>query len=841
MTLVWLLSSILTVLCWATLATGTPQQQPPQLNRFCGAHIANPPLFPQCNYLLQAAYGSTLPAIKETFLMLYKTPPLPSLGPNLVPSNIPASPAAVTTTTRRFPSSFTVPLPYCARFPLRYAAAASGQQVLLRNNNDPSVLSTHAISAPPQNCTRNKLLLNYRPICASTSSILLDMNCDDSSLSYTECINKQLLQRPITPSTSTLLTLNVTQAYVAAVSERLTRSGFTVVPPDADTLCSGTRYWNQLYGNSFPTTLNSGIPKQDVGSPSPFAGTLTWLKPQDGGCDAVSVPDDFITFSISGLSEQSINNTAPAIVQYDENDDTTQRHVYIPWMSCEPSLARPTAASVLTPEITLQPYCRSVGRKTSILPPGYMPLKSGGLYSPANLFDNSVVYTLSASGLPSGGVSPDIGVWALVKFEYPTNPALNKEFGPFVLGPADRVFVSDPQDLAIVPDQPLVYIKRFSPSNPWTLEWRQAQVSVIPACSCLASTNYQANVVCDSNAALNIQLNRPIPFTYSIMRKVMGEVPACDLSLTNGFQNASDAILASGVYNVDAVVTTTANIPSYRWSVLSAAPGAFTFLGPVSNVLSTSFRVSANSVSSITITMNISQSGPDDSLRGECSLTLKVYQGFPVAIVAPNNVLLSPGMSVVLNASRSYSTTGEYLTWSWSVLYASTEQGITLAQTGNQSTTTITAFETGSYVINVRVANPRNFVTASVRVRVVPSSAAGNSTELPSICIPNIGNDNAVNPDLPPLDENSVTRRRLLPPQQSALIYTPDQSGAQYRQQTTQQDNTVVDEDGFLTVDAATKFLVSLIFSVFGLALFFIAVAFFVHCARQCRTGRLYK
>lgn len=745
------------------------------LNRYCAGRIIDPVANPTCVHLLQSNPVYTdapgYSRLNEVVIDVFKVPALPPIL-NATEFNLDNAFYGTTNGTSAqdayqfgqadVPREITFPLPYCATGSFSYSTPTTPKFRPAYAANGTSFFSE---LQPGLGECGGFFLYNYRPLCAAKNTAQLDMHCSVEATTFEECRVNQTLVTVTRPSTAISIG-GLTTAVAPAAYESLSRASYTR-PLDG---CSdaGTQAWTRRYGQAIPSTVGSGIPSSDIGGPSSMMGTVTYVR-NAPGTECGEILDfngwDSIQFTIPGTFASGVTSPDAAIpvqLQFVSGDSTTTRIAYAPYLHCDPTTPRPPSSAISTARISLHPYCRHLDALTNEAL-NQIPRYEDVLPS-SNHFDGDVIYVISASGLPV----PGLLVYARVKFAFPTNPSLDYTTKPMYLEPSSRIYLSRPLNSRVSSAHPLVYLQSFSPENEYELVYNQANLGGLEVCKCPYTPDMAgANLACGLDNPvplfLFIETERDSPPIYSGMPNevtVRGDQPVCSIRLLNGYEGLRDGILQQGLYTVEAVVT---NGNIFQWIAEGPAPGTVSILSGA-NTLTAVIQVNSK-VNAITMRFSATDNSfPAVPVIGRCSLPLRVFEGLPIAILSPGAALLNVGQSVVLNGSRSYSTTPEFITWSWSFVFPADGNGGSISSTGNTSVITFTGLDIGTYGIGMRVSNPRVSVNVQAVITVI-QQGAGNTTDLPSTCITSIGNIEIGDPDLPDYNETRATEYRPQAPQ----------------------------------------------------------------------------
>ncbi len=798
---IFLLAAVLGLAC-QTARAQTPNLSL-RLNKYCGARIYNNDVSIPC-YLLAGGYRASrflgVFPYPATVIEFYPTPALPplvyngsvlnfTLGPEPVYQNYSGIPLStlfnLTATPPALPGSITFPVPYCAATSFRVINGLSGIQYTALNPTTGSTVLRFSVPGASSECFESLMLYNYEPLCSAKTTQEFDTNCATDTTSFTTCATNPLKLTPVVPIS--LQNVNITAAgQVSAnvvadlINGQILQTG--------QSACSGwgTTRNRALYGFPFPSTADLGLAASDLGPPVPYAGTITWIKKP--GCTSSA-----LAFRIDGIPRT--DRLTPILIRSDANVNEAARVAYVPEIQCNQNALRPASGPRRQAYINVAPYCRIAGQFSTNVPAppstAFYPEKSGGVIPPANINDGNIVYMVSAHNLPdslgsapfSNADYPPLSAWTQISALYPTSVNQSRIVATVYPRNRFRSFVTLNQSFADLEDRALVYARKFSPYSDVELVASEARINNIPSCNCyvpqINSTvpfDSKGAIPCDTN--YNAILNDIVPYYSQPTGTFSGTRPACNIKLLDGFLNTPNGVLQSGLYTARGFAS---GADLYAWRFSTGTPQSVVIVSG-QGTPDITFRVfSSNQIQ--TLELIVTRLEPTQNFTSRCTLELRAFTGAPQIFVVPVSAQVAPGQGLTLNASLTFSPTGEPITFEWSVYLPDTQANV-LTQTGNTPITTFTTTEVGTYGIRLRVRNPRVYSDQQITIVVTQNAPPPNTTiEIPSICQSFFNSGNVSNVTFPPYNAtdpgfipqppqaNSV----LVPPIDLAPNLTPEQ------------------------------------------------------------------
>lgn len=627
-------------------------------------------------------------------------------------------------------------------------------------------------SMPP--ACRGKFYINKYGIPAATESSLLDMNCDNPVARANGVYGCALSQNKFADVSRRRQNFT---AEAGAVFENLVQAAMS--NDDRDFTEAGTGFWSTKYPQQYGTftSVGRGIPPRDVGNSAPVWATITYEHPSNCLVPGPATMNgrnslQFVWTQGVDVDDQDVAEAAlPALIRHRIGDKIHQRVVYIPYLQGRPKIVRPLNSGLLAPRVVTRPLCRNI--------PSNGPFPNVGnmmTAPPTNFPQHQLFHLASVTGLPYTNVM----MYAKWDFEYPTDSTLAFSVGPLYMMRGQAVQLTGVNSV-LSPERALLYFTGPLATSTRAFLYEEATIGGELLCNCIDTSGssrrrcptepcpivrgQSANMNCQNSNFLSgiptvraARVNAPFSLNAQVQVSADSAPPACGIFLLNGYDGSPNSILLNGThqFRVDVYPPITPSNPAtVRWSALGLSQLQGDFLDPLARTDFTGlFTVNFRLTSLIQTFSVIAQVQRADQI-GTCRIDLRAFLGAPIAVLIPARFAMNPNQAVFLLGNFSVQLTGEPLTYSWSITYASTRNTGFLNTTGDSPVVTFSATAAGEFSVSMTVTNPRQIsrsVTAVIIVQNTPINRTALTNQLD--CVTSLNMDPAMEAPLSDIMDN---------------------------------------------------------------------------------------
>lgn len=439
----------------------------------------------------------------------------------------------------------------------------------------------------------------------------------------------------------------------------------------------------------------------DVGYPSQYKGTITYLRPNPG-CPTPNVLNFRVLLNITGLN--NINDVTP--IAYQDSVSLITKYCPVYGLACD-LVPRPVNSLRYNPRITITPMCKQVMPfSTAFNLAAYQLMMGGPIKGPSDtglnpVPLNSIVYEIKVDNLPE---PLSIQIKLLFNYVNGTSPSDTIK-GPYYVDQQSVYYVA-----SMGTNPAIVQAQYYNDNEPFVEIWNEATLSYLDRCYCSSDNSTVPNLICDSATEPNMisPIARNILPNFNAMPDVYVDAPTCAFYINNGSQVFTGVTFGVESYVVTDQIGATV---IYLWEVGGTPIESVDISTPT--LPNTNMVINTVGIITVNLTVYLQDFVPPRIRR--CAQNLQVFNGAPTASLVPQSATIPLVTFQQLDGSGSTSppTFGSPV-WSWSIVFGPPAGGSLTTTTG--PITDFSATIVGVYIVTMQVCNDVACATLSATI-----------------------------------------------------------------------------------------------------------------------------